>query len=97
MKVKVHKMERSEKVKVESWKDVWLAIRGERDLERECRKEDVLCEFRFGKKWDIGQKMREGVWVMCWEMWSTWVIIIQKSEDKKGFWVVERWEWERIC
>jgi hypothetical protein len=38
-----------------------LAIRGERVLERECRKEDVLCEFGFGKKWDIGQKMREGV------------------------------------
>ena len=69
-----------------------MEISGERDVIRECWKDNGG-----GWVWEslggyIGQKIRVGVEAMCVEIDSTWVIKIKKSKDGKWLKSIEKLE-----
>ena len=69
-----------------------MKISGERDIIRECWKDNVKSEFRRVKGGYIGQKVKVGVEAMCVEIDSRWVIMIKKSKNWKWLKLIEKSE-----
>ena len=69
-----------------------MEISEERDVIRECWKDNVECKFGRVKRGYMGQKMTVGVKVMCVEIDSRQVIMIKKSKYGKWLKLIEKSE-----